>query len=51
MELSLAQGDDFLFCVLVFFLSLYSALMVKKMYQNKVKRSLTLHFMCEKKFF
>lgn len=51
MELSLAQGDNFLFGFLIFFLSLYSAHMVKKMHQNKVKRSLTLHFMCETKFF
>ena len=51
MELSLAQDDNFLFGLLIFFLSLYSAHMVKKMYWNKVKGSLTLHFMCETKFF
>ena len=51
MELSLAQDDNFLFGFLIFFLSLYSAHMVKKMYQDKVKRSLTLHFMCETNFF
>ena len=51
MELSSAQDDNFLFGFLNFFLSLYSAHMVKKMYQDKVKRSLTLHFMCETKFF
>lgn len=50
MELSLAQDDNFLFGFLIFF-SLYSAHMVKKMHQNKVKRSLTLHFMCETNFF
>ena len=51
MELSLAQDDNFLFGFLIFSLSLYSAHMVKKMYQDKVKRSLTLHFMCKTKFF
>ena len=46
-----AQDDNFLFSFLIFFLSLYSAHMVKKMYQDKLKRSSTLHFMCETNFF